>query len=164
MGEWTLTTFLHMGAAALWVGSMGVYAFLITPYAKIRFDEEEYIEFLNEIGLRFRRLGWISLTIITITGIKLADIISGWEAFTSAYGHSVPPASTIAWKMVLGFILLLLVAYHDFRVGPKAIVAYRLDPQSEETLRLRRRAVGFARKMMIISIIIFYLGVSVLRG
>jgi len=38
---------------------MGVYAFLITPYAKKKFDEAEYIEFLNEIGLRFRKLGWI---------------------------------------------------------------------------------------------------------
>ena len=164
MTEWTLTTFLHLGAAALWVGSMGVYAFLITPYAKKKFDEAEYIEFLNEIGLRFRKLGWICLTIIAITGLKLADIISGWEAFTSVYGHTMHPASTIVWKMLLGLLLIGIVAYHDLRAGPRAIAAFREEPGSEITRKLRKNATNYARLMMIISIIIFYLGVSVLRG
>lgn len=164
MSEWTITSFLHMGAAALWLGSMAVYAFLIAPYAKKRFNESEYIEFLNDIGLRFRRLGWLCLAVIAVTGARLADIISGWQAFTTAYGHTLPPASTIAWKMVLGLVLIGIVAFHDLRAAPRAIAAFRSEPDSPETVRLRKLANYHARMMILISIVIFYLGVSVLRG
>ncbi len=143
---------------------MGVYAFLIAPYAKKRFDEAEYIHFLNDIGLRFRRLSWFCLAVIAVTGARLADLISGWEAFTTAYGHTMPPASTIAWKMLLGVTLVIVVAYHDFRAGPKAIASFLEQPDSPETRRLRKIATNHARMMMLLSIIIFYLGVSVLRG
>jgi len=164
MSEWTIVTFLHMGAAAIWVGSMAVYALLITPYAKKRFDEVEYIEFLNDIGLRFRRIGWFCLGVIAVTGARLADIIYGWQAFTNAYDHTIQPVITIAWKMVLGILLIGVVAYHDLRAGPRAVAAFRAQPDSPETTRLRRIANNHARIMILISIVIFYLGVSVLRG
>jgi|TARA_B100000959_G_C14944651_1_gene609330 uncharacterized membrane protein len=152
-----------MGAAT-WIGSMLFFVFILVPYAKKRYDKDEYITFLNDIGMKFRWLGWICLLTVAITGVFLSDIISGWRAFTSPYGHSNPPASTIAWKMIGGAVLFSSAALHDFRYGPRAIECMIEMGDCEESRKLRRRASLFARVNLILSIIIFYLGVSVIRG
>jgi len=164
VNTWPLTTFLHLIAAATWIGSMLFFVFILVPYSKNRYDREEYIEFLNDIGLKFRWLGWTCLFTVAITGAFLSDIISGWEAFTTPDGHSNPPASTIAWKMVGGVVLFISAALHDFRYGPRAIECMKEKGDCDESRKLRGKASNFGRLNLILSIIIFWLGVSVIRG
>ena len=101
---------------------------------------------------------------VGVTGAILSDIISGWEAFASADGHSDKPASTIAWKMVGGVFIFILAALHDFKWGPRAISAWSEQPDSEKANKFRGRMTLYGRINLIISLIIFWLGVSILRG
>ncbi len=162
--NWPLITFLHLIAAATWIGSMLFFVTILVPYSKSKYDRDEYIEFLNDIGMRFRWLGWICLITVAITGILLCDIIVGWESFMVSDGHSDPPASTIIWKMVGGAVLFTSAALHDFRYGPRAIQCMIEKGDCPESRKLRGRATTFGRVNLILSIIIFSLGVSVLRG
>ncbi|MDP6334152.1 MAG: DUF4149 domain-containing protein [Candidatus Poseidoniaceae archaeon] len=162
--NWSLLTLIHLFAAAIWVGSMIFFVAILVPYAKSNLKRQEYVEFLNHIGTRFRWLEWICFITIAITGIYLSDILAGWDAFVSHDGHSQPPASTIAWKMIGGFVLFLSAAIHDFYYGPKAIKTWNDKGDCNESRRLRRKATMFGRFNLVISIIIFGLGVTILRG
>lgn len=164
MLSWPVVTYIHLIAAATWLGSMMFFAFILAPYFKKRQTREEYVRSLNEIGKQFRLLGWICLVTIGITGAILSDIISGWEAFATADGHSDKPASTIAWKMVGGVVIFIIAALHDFKLGPKAIAAWDEEPDSDKSNKLRGRMTLYGRINLVISFIIFWLGVSILRG
>lgn len=161
---WQYTLFFHLIAAATWLGSMLFFVFVLVPYAKRNMERNEYVLFLNDIGIKFRKLGWICLITIAITGILLSDIISGWDAFMVRDGHSEAPASTIAWKMVGGAILFLLAALHDFKYGPRAVALWIEEGDSEKSRKARKKATNFGRINLILSIIIFWLGITVIRG
>ncbi|MBT6844888.1 MAG: DUF4149 domain-containing protein [Euryarchaeota archaeon] len=162
--NWSLLTLIHLSAAAVWVGSMIFFVLILVPYAKSNLERLEYVEFLNHIGTRFRLLEWICFITIAITGIYLSDILAGWEAFISHNGFSGPPASTIAWKMMGGFVLFVSAAIHDFYYGPKAINSWKEKGDCEESRKLRRKATMFGRFNLILSIFVFSLGVTILRG
>lgn len=164
MFGWQYTLFFHLIAAATWLGSMLFFVFILVPYGKKHMEREEYVTFLNDIGMKYRKLGWVCLITIAITGIILSDIISGWGAFMVRDGHSNPPASTIAWKMVGGAVLFLLAALHDFKYGPRAIALWNEVGDTEDSRKARRKATNFGRINLILSIIIFWLGITVVRG
>ncbi|RZD51662.1 MAG: hypothetical protein CXT66_00995 [Methanobacteriota archaeon] len=159
-----MISFLHLIGAAIWIGSMIFFVTILVPYSKKKYSREEYLIFLNDVGLRFRWLGWACLLTVSITGIFLSDIIVGWDSFTNAGGHSNPPASTIAWKMIGGALLFISAALHDFYFGPRAIKCLTEKGDCDESRKLRRRASTFARVNLILSLTIFLLGVSVIRG
>ena len=162
--SWSLLTLIHLLAAAVWVGSMIFFVAILVPYANANLKRQEYVEFLNVIGSRLRWLEWVCFFIIAITGIYLSDILAGWESFTSHDGNSEPPVSTIRWKMVGGVVLFVSAAIHDFYYGPKAIETWKEKGDCDESRKLRRKATMFGRFNMFISIIIFALGVTILRG
>jgi len=157
-------TYIHLIAAATWLGSMIFFVTILVPYFKKKYSREEYVDLLNEVGKLWRVLGWICLITIAITGAILSDIISGWQAFASADGHSEKPASTIAWKMLGGAVIFIFAAIHDFKLGPKAIVAWKEDPDSNHANKLRSRLTMYGRINLILSLIIFWLGITILRG
>ena len=164
MVSWPLVTYIHLIAAATWLGSMVFYALVLVPYMKKKHSRDGYVVILNEMGRQFRWLQWTCLVTVGVTGAILSDIISGWEAFASADGHSDKPASTIAWKMVGGVFIFILAALHDFKWGPRAISAWSEQPDSEKANKFRGRMTLYGRINLIISLIIFWLGVSILRG
>lgn len=164
MHIWPLITFLHLIAAATWIGSMLFFAIVLVPYFKNQYTRHEYIVFLNDIGAKFRWLGWICLFTVSITGILLSDKIVGLGSFIEPNGHSSPPASIIAWKMIGGVVLFSSAALHDFHFGPQAVECMIERGDCGMSRKLRRRASVFARANLILSIIIFYLGVTVIRG
>lgn len=126
-------------------------------------SRDEYVIILNDVGKQFRVLGWVCLVTIAITGVILSDIISGWEAFTSGSRHSQKPASTIAWKMIGGALIFIIAAIHDFKLGPKAIATWVEKPDSNEAIALRRRMTLFGRINLILSLTVFWLGVTIIR-
>ncbi len=139
------------------------YAFVLVPFMKKTRSRDEYVIILNDVGKQFRVLGWVCLVTIAITGVILSDIISGWEAFTSGSRHSQKPASTIAWKMIGGALIFIIAAIHDFKLGPKAIATWVEKPDSNEAIALRRRMTLFGRINLILSLTVFWLGVTIIR-
>ncbi len=163
METWPVVTFIHLTAAATWLGSMVFYAAIVVPFVRHRHPRSEYVVILNDLGMRFRLLAWVCLCSVAVTGVILSDIISGWQAFTTADGHSEKPSSTIAWKMVGGLVIFITAALHDFKLGPKAIAAWSEEPDSEGANKLRRRMTLYGRINLVLAIIVFWLGVSILR-
>jgi hypothetical protein len=60
--------------------------------------------------------------------------------------------------------ILLISAFHDFFLGPRASAAWDSDPTSAETLRLRRQAVQLGRLNLLMGLTAIALGIMLVRG
>ena len=66
----------------------------------------------------------------------------------------------------LGFFVavLALSAVHDFRIGPSAARELERNPASEQSAKLRRTASMMGRVTALVAILLFGLGVVLVRG
>jgi putative copper export protein len=71
---------------------------------------------------------------------------------------------TLAIKLILVAAILLISAFHDFFLGPRAAAAWEADPASAETFRLRRQAVQLGRLNLLLALVVIVLGVMLVRG
>ena len=95
-GTYLASVWLHILAAMTWIGGMIVFVTAVMPYFRRRPDAEKSA-FLDWFGPRFRRLSWISLAILAVTGafnlytrgVRLDDLSRGswWmTGFGQAFG------------------------------------------------------------------------------
>ena len=126
---------------------------------------EQAALFLRETGERFRTVGWICFAILIATGafnlsvrgVRLRDLFD-LQWYATGFGRA------LAWKLGLIAVVLVLSAVHDFHFGPRATVALEKDPSSAESRRLRRAASLFGRANLLLALLIFALGVVLVRG
>jgi hypothetical protein len=118
--------------------------------------------FLRETGERFRAVAWTCLGVLLVTGtfnlwirgVRFADFASReWRA--SAFGQ------TVLWKLGAVGVVLLVSAYHDFFVGPRATTA---EAGSIEAEALRRRASVLGRLNAALALFIVAAAVAIVRG
>jgi len=96
-------------------------------------------------GLRFRTVGWIALGVLVVTGL-----LNLWM-------HPVLLSSPrFHWKLGLVILTLILSAFHDFVLGPRA-GAPGADPSA------RARASWIARINVLLVLVIVLLGLSLFR-
>ena len=156
---------LHIVAAMVWVGGLVCFAAVLVPLSKQPAFEHLSSKLLTESGLRFRWVGWSALTVLVMTGIYIlgvrgytwGDVLSGglWKG---SFGD------VLAIKLGLVGVLLVINAWHDFYVGPRAAESVRAQPGSADTHRLRRSASWAARLTLILSLAVVFLAVLLIRG
>jgi len=96
-------------------------------------------------GLRFRTVGWIALGVLVVTGL-----LNLWM-------HPVLLSSPrFHWKLGLVILTLILSAFRDFVLGPRA-GAPGADPSA------RARASWIARINVLLVLVIVLLGLSLFR-
>ncbi len=164
-GVYLLSVWLHIMAAIVWVGGTIFLVVVLVP--AIRRPEFGGIAsaLIRFTALRFRWVGWVCFCIFVLTGVVnlLARGIGLRELRETIFWQG-SFGRTLAIKLILVAAILLISAFHDFFLGPRAAAAWEADPASAETLRLRRQAVQLGRLNLLLALVVIVLGVMLVRG
>jgi uncharacterized membrane protein len=140
-----LVRWLHVLAAITWIGGMLFIALVLVPSARRLEDPTLRTRLIQETGRRFRTIGWLALGGLVVTGL-----LNLWM-------HPVLLSSPrFHWKLGLVVLALILSAFHDFVLGPRA-GAPGADPSA------RVRASWVARINVLVVLVIVALGLSLFR-
>jgi putative copper export protein len=159
-GLYHVSVWLHLAAAASWVGSLVFIAAVLVPVLR-RGDEATRSRVLRESGPALRALGWISFAVLLVTGVfniaargyRLRDLDD--RLWQGPFGHA------LTWKLLLFAGVLGLSAVHDFRLGPRAA---GLEPGSPAALRSRRLASWIGRLNLLLALAILFFATMLVRG
>lgn len=159
-----LSVWLHVLAAIVWIGGMFFLVLVIVPWMRTQ-DRALGARLLSETGPRFSKVGWVAFSILLATGVfnlahrgvRLGDLVDpAWLA--SPLGH------TVAAKLAVFTLVVILSAIHDFAHGPKALREIARDPSSPAAEAARRRASLLGRLNAILALVLVALGVAIVRG
>ena len=152
-----LSVWLHVLAAAVWIGGAAFLAFVAVPAIRSRVSSEAYWDLLEAVVLRFRALAWAALGILVVTGLVQVSTYGFAAMFSGRVGR------ILTIKLVLVALAIGLSAIHDFAIGPRALAAMRYAPRADETERLRRAAGWIGRITFLVSLAIVALAVMLFR-
>jgi putative copper resistance protein D len=128
----------------VWIGGMLFIALVLVPVTRRLDDPALRARLVQQTGRRFRTVGWIALGVLIVTGL-----VNLWL-------HPFLLASPrFHWKASLIVLTLILSAFHDFVLGPRA-GAPGADPS------VRVRASWLARLNVLVALAIVLLGLSLL--
>jgi len=163
-GLYLVSVWLHILAAATWIGTLVFLAAVLVPVLRRQGDDRLRARLLGAAGPGLRALGWSAFAVLFATGLvnltgrgfDLADPSDvGWRLWQGPFGRA------LTWKLSLFGVVLLLSALHDFRWGPRAAAA---EPGSPEALRLRRVASWVGRVNLLLALAIVLFAVMLVRG
>ena len=156
---------LHVLAAAIWVGGMLFLALVLVPVVRREEYREHAPRLVHLTGTRFSRVGWVCLLVLVASGFtNLWFRGIGWAALTNVGFWTTPFGLVLALKLLLVAAVLGLSAWHDFGVGPRATAAWQADPGSAEAIRLRRLASWFGRLNLLLALVVLGLAAALVRG
>jgi uncharacterized membrane protein len=156
---------LHVVAAAVWVGGMIFIAAVLVPVVRSPEFAKHAGPLVKATGRRFRGIGWFVLGVLVVTGfLNLAYRGIGPAEWFSAELWATPFGRRLAVKLALVAVVLAVSGVHDFSIGPRAGRAVSEAPGSPEALALRRRASLLGRFNLILGLVIVGFGVVLARG
>ncbi len=155
---------IHVLAAMLWLGGMFFLAIVGAPVLRQVEPAAMRVAMFDRLGRRFRTVGWITVAIAVVTGIGNMQF-RGWlhwrGVLDSPAFWSTRTGTALALKLAFVLLMVVVEAYHDFIVGPRA---GRATPGSVEAARLRARASWLARAAGLFGIGIVAAAVFLARG
>jgi copper resistance protein D len=155
---------IHVLAALFWLGGMFFLAVIGAPLLRSIEPPELRQRIFRQMGLRFRRAGWIAIAILLITGVinlhyrgwlQWDQVLGSRQFWRTGVGHS------LACKLIAVAAMVAVSAVHDFILGP---AAGRQTPGSPRAVVLRRNAAYLARVNGVLGIIIVIAAVRLARG
>lgn len=160
-----LSVWTHILAVTVWLGGMFFLVLVMVPATRRLEERSTAARLISWTGKRFRWIGWISLSLLLLTGAfnlayrgyTWADLWSG-ALFNGFFGR------TLGVKLLLVAVVFGLSALHDFVIGPRASQRARRKPGSPEALRYRRAASWMGRLNLLLALVIVLLGVMMVRG
>lgn len=160
-----LSVWLHVLAAIVWIGGMVFLGAVLVPELRRPSMKRAAPSLLYRTALRFRWLGWAALLLLLVTGTfnlgyrgyAWSDLWSGglWEG---GFGRA------LGFKLLLVAAIVLISAVHDFVLGPRTARRMQDAPDAAATKRLRRQASWMGRITLVLSLIVLWLAVLLLRG
>ena len=136
---------LHVLAAITWIGGMLFLALVLVPVTQRLEDRALRARLFHAVGVRFRTVGWIALGVLVATGLGNLWLYP-----------SLMTAPRFQWKLGLVVLALMLSAFHDFVLGPRAGM-----PGVAPSVRVR--ASWLARINVLVVLVVVLLGLSLLR-
>jgi len=140
-----LVRWLHVLAAITWIGGMLFIALVLVPVTRRLEDPGLRSRLVHDVGRRFRTVGWTAIVVLVATG--LLNLWIHPALLSSPRLHA---------KFGLVGLALILSAFHDFVLGPRA-GAHGADPAA------RVRASWVARLNVVVVLVIVALGLSLFR-
>lgn len=155
-----ISVLLHVLSAFVWVGGVLFIGMLAVPTAKKFGDDELRRRLLDEMGRRFRPIGWTALGLLVVTGGYLmyhwgATFENLLDLSFFDHGHGRP----LAYKLPLVAVMLAVSGLHDFWLGPRATREHRTDDEIERD-RWWASILGRITGVLAILIVIFALFVT----
>ena len=155
---------LHVLAAMLWLGGMLFLAAVGAPVLRAVEPPALRQRLFQELGLRFRTIGWAAIALLIVTGTANLHF-RGWLRWDGVLGEpafwSTTQGRALAWKLIAVTAMLTVSLVHDFVLGP---AAGRAVAGSPEALRLRRTAALAARGTALLGLIVVIAAVRLARG
>lgn len=162
-----LSVWLHILAAAVWVGGLIYTAAVAVPFALTQ-EVPERQRILRGLARRFRWIGWGSIAVLFITGlgnltlrlspIKFSQILNGDLFNPEKVEHLM--AIWLPWKLMLVIVMIGLMAFHDI-TSIQAAKRYEVSPDSAPGNRSGSRAAALAT---LVAILVLYVSVRLIRG
>lgn len=155
--------FIHLIFVAFWLGGMLFTAAVLVPATRKKLASQRGMLF-TELGTRFSRLSWIAFPILIITGIAaLLGKGYSWQFlltppfWESAYGTS------LANKLSLFSVMLIVSGVHDFWLGPKASLLMEQQPGTKKTEQYRKATSWVGRINLLLGLGILYFAIRLVR-
>jgi putative copper export protein len=153
------SVYLHILAAATWVGGIIFLVLVIVPSMK----RAPSPELMRETVFRFRAVGWGAFVVLIVTGLYNLHVRGiGWTELTDPGYRASASGKALLIKLASFAVVLVLQAVHDFSIGPRALVA--MEQKSPDAQRLRKQAGWFGRINGLITLGIVLCAVIVVRG
>lgn len=155
---------IHVLAAMLWLGGMFFLGVVGAPVLRHIEPAPLRQRLFQELGTRFRRVGWWAIAVLVITGI-LNLYFRGWlhwkGVLASAAFWASPVGHALAAKLIAVALMISISAIHDFIHGPRA---GRATPGSPTAITMRKQAALLARVNALLGIILVIAAVRLARG
>lgn len=117
----TLSLFLHVLAAILWVGGMLFLTLVIAPFLGTIDDEAKRAELYQAVGARYRFWGWVAIAVLVVTGALNLYLMGASPAVLLDLSFlSTPYGLKLGLKVGLVIIVVAVSVLHDFWLGPRA--------------------------------------------
>ncbi len=157
---------VHILAATVWIGGMVFIAAVVVPYARRLKDRAAAADLIQVTGKLYKRVGHSALGLLLLTGFGMLPKrgIPHSELFNLDIWTANPNAQILGMKLILFVIMVGLGTYHDIAVGPRATELMRTSPGSPEALRARAAASWIGRINLLLSLVILFLAVALVRG
>jgi uncharacterized membrane protein len=159
-----LSVTLHVLAAMLWLGGMFFLGVVGAPALRAIEPPSLRQRLFQDLGARFRRVGWWSIAVLLVTGTVNLHY-RGWLHWTAVLGSAdfwqTNTGHALAAKIVAVVLMLTISAIHDFVHGPRAS---RAVPGSPEAITLRKRAAHYARINAVLGVLLVIAAVRLARG
>jgi copper resistance protein D len=162
-----LSVWLHILAAAVWVGGLIYTAAVAVPFA-LTHEVSERQRILRGLARRFRWIGWGSIGVLIITGIgnltlrltpvKFSQILNG-DLFNPDKVEQLL-AIWLPWKFMLVILMVGLMAFHDV-ASLQAAKKFEGSPDSAPGNKMGSRAAALAT---LLAIAVLYVSVRLVRG
>jgi putative copper export protein len=153
---------LHVLAAIFWLGGMFFLGIVGAPALR-GLDTDLRRRLFKEMGMRFRRAGWVAIAILLVTGVAnlhfrglLTPALQGGRDF-----WLTPIGKILAWKLGLVLTMITIGTVHDFWLGP---LSGELDAGSKEHLRVRTLVARLGRLNAVLGILVVYFATRLIRG
>ncbi len=138
---WTVVRFLHLLAAAVWVGGQ-VALFIAVPV--IRQHTTDAGAILGTIGRRFGGLAGPALLVLLVTGMAQASHFRLWDA------------AEVQGKLTILIVVFVLTGIH----GVFGVRIARATSASGDVERLRRISRGISVANLALGVVAIYLAAS----
>lgn len=165
VGLYLLSVWLHIMAAMVWIGSSVFLVVGVLPYFRRADDPHAALDYIAWSVPRLRAIGWACFATLIATGIFILDFRGyDWVHLFDGSLFRGPFGRTLAEKLGLVIVVLLLSAYHDFRLGPRTLELRRAAPDSPEAQRARKMTIRAGQVNLVLALLIVALGVMLVRG
>ena len=162
-----LSVWLHILAAAVWVGGLVYTASVAVPFA-LTHDVAERQRILRGLARRFRWIGWSSIGILFVTGlgnltlrlspIRFSQMLNG-DLFNPERVENLI-AIWLPWKLMLVVVMIGLMAFHDI-TSIRAAKRHEGSPDAAPGNRTGSRAAALAT---LVALLVLYVSVRLVRG
>lgn len=160
-----ISVWLHILAAAIWVGGMVFLSLVLVPVVRRPEYRGVASSLIRWTGLRFRWVGWTCLGVLLVTGtFNLAYRGMTWEDVWSGRLWHGSYGSVLGVKLLLMSLILFLSGLHDFVIGPRASAVWLSNPLELKAGRVRRQAGWIGRLNLILGLGAMACGVMLVRG
>ena len=156
------SVYLHILAAATWVGGIIFLVAVIVPSLK-KLDAAAAGPMLRATVFRFRAVGWVAFAVLLATGLyNLHARGIGWAELTDPAFRATSSGKALLIKLACFAFVVIFQAVHDFSIGPRALAA--METGAPEAPRLRKLAGWIGRIIGLVTLVIVLCAVIVVRG
>lgn len=153
--EQAIITWIHLIAAAIWVGGSLFIGLVLSPFLKTMTDSvPERIQIMIRVGRRFNKIAVPSLIILMITGVYSSHVFLSRPDLlvASSYG------TFLIIKIILVIILVIIYAIH-VRIIRKDVEEKIMSNQMSDTelQKLRKKIIILGEVTVVLSIAILFL-------